>query len=608
MATEPLNLIQVQSRLQDPLTITNQDLLKYANGSNPEVPSFLALIEMNRRKQIEDTTSQFQSANVPSVKDQLAQSLTSPTMTGSNQMMQVDPTNAPIGIVNPTRMSMPVQQTANPMTLPPQVDMTAEPAAQVQAARGGLMSLPTKHFKASSYAGGGIIAFNTGNAVKDEEYRSDPYGAMTQEQRDARRNIDGLTLAQETEQAKLVAAAQQIPRYYNPETTNQALAQSGQTLQNETMAAARNAPPAPPPQTRLEGILASLPKQQDLGIAKPEPLTPEQAFENIKKAQQLAGVSADPYAETKKRQEALEARQLAEYERGGIDRLLAQAEAFATADPSKGFGFAAAASSTASRALAKEQNTLRTQQETAGIEFQKAMAKEEDAKARGNATAIASAVEERKKAEVEYAKLIQQSNKIEQDRIQLAVTAEHYQNSDEINREKNKITEAYNNGQLTLQEAKNKIDALQARSQADYWAGKTAHDRDYLGYLKQKETEAQADRPTAEDKKYNAADKAASADPSIRTLREAVNSAVKSGVMDIESDEFRNAMVRIQKLTEPYYTSRGLTVPTVPEMPNLPTKKTEPKKGFDWSSLNPLNLLGSSTPPSKAVPFDQLPD
>lgn len=559
MATEPLNLIQVQSRLQDPLTITNQDLLKYANGSNPEVPSFLALIEMNRRKQIEDTTSQFQSANVPSVKDQLARSLTSPTMTGSNQMMQVDPTNAPIGIVNPTRMSMPVQQTAAPMTLPPQVDMTAQPAAPVQAARGGLMSLPTKHFKASSYAGGGIVAFDEGGDVA----------------------------AREAEQAKLVAAAQRIPKYSSPETTNQALAQSGQTLKDQTIAAAQNAPPAPPPQTRLQEILASFPKQQDLGITKPEPLTPEQAFENIKKTQELAGVSADPYAETKKRQEALEARQLAEYERGGIDRLLAQAEAFATADPSKGFGFAAAASSTASRALAKEQNALRTQQETAGIEFQKAMAKEEDAKARGNATAIASAVEERKKAEVEYAKVIQQSSKIEQDRIQLAVTAEHYQNSDEINREKNKITEAYNNGQLTLQEAKNKIDALQARSQADYYANKSAYDRDYLGYLKQKEKEAQADRPTAEDKKYNAADKAASADPSIRTLREAVNSAVKSGVMDIDSDEFRNAMGRIQKLTEPYYTSRGLTVPTVPEMPAPPVKKKEPKKGFfDFFSSN----------------------
>jgi hypothetical protein len=581
MATEPLNLIQVQSRLQDPLTITNQDLLKYANGSNPEVPSFLALIEMNRRKQIEDTTAQFQSANVPSVKDQLAQSLTSPTMTGSNQMMQVDPTNAPIGIINPTRMSTPVQQTAPPMTLPPQVDMTAPPAAPVPAAQGGLMSLPTKHFKASNYAGGGIIAF--GNPALNP-------------------NEDQVVSDREAEQAKLVAAAQQIPKYYDPQTTQQALAQSGQTLQDEGAAAAvaaRNAPPTP---SRLEGILAALPKQQDLGITKPQPLTPEQAFENIKKSQQLAGVSDDPYAETKKRQDALEARQLAEYQRGGIDRLLAQAEAFATADPAKGFGYAAAASSTASRALEKEQNALRTQQENAGIEFQKAMAKEEDAKARGDATAINSAVEERKKAEVEYAKLIQQSNKIELDRTQLAITAEHYQNSDEVNREKNKITEAYNNGQLTLQEAKNKIDALQAQSSADYYKGKTAYDAKYLKYLMDKEAAAQEDRPTAEDKKISAADKFASADPSIRLIRESVNSAVKNGQMDIDSDEFRNAMDRIQKLTVKYYTDRGLPAPPAVEMPALPVKKKEPKKGLLES------IFGSNVPPSKTVPYDQLPN
>ena len=573
MATEPLNLIQVQSRLQDPLTVTNQDLLKYANGSNPEVPSFLALIEMNRRKQIEDTTSQFQSANVPSVKDQLAQSLTSPTMTGQNQMIQVNPTNAPIGIINPTKVSTPVQQTAPPMTLPPQVDMTAPPAAPVPAAQGGLMSLPTRHFKSSSYAGGGIVAFDEGGDVA----------------------------AREAEQAGLVAAAQLIPKYYNPKTTQQALAQSAQTLQDETATAARNAPPAPPVPSRLEGILAALPKQQDLGIAKPEALTPEQAYANIKQAQQLAGVSADPYAETKKRQEALEARQLAEYERGGIDRLLAQASAFATADPSKGFGYAAAMSSTASRALEKEQNALRTQQETAGIEFQKAIAKEEDAKARGDASAITSAVEERKKAEVEYAKLVQQSNKIEQDRIQLAVTAEHYQSSDENTKEQNRIMDAYHKGQLTALEAKNKIDELQAKAMAGHYANQDKYNFKYIDYLTNKEAAAQEDRPSAEDKKISAADKAASADPSIRTLRDALNSAVKSGMMDVNSDEFRNGMIRIQKLATPYYTERGLKPPALPEDMPPPIPKAPPKKGFFES------IFESSTPATKAVPFNQLP-
>jgi len=169
MATEPLNLIQVQSRLQDPLTVTNQDLLKYANGTNPQVPSFLALIEMNRRKQIEDTTAQFQSANVPSVKDQLSQSLTNPTMTGGNKMIQVDPTNAPVGIINPTRMSQPAQPTASPFGMPPQVNMAAPPPPPVQAAQGGLMTLPVRHFNASSYAGGGIVAFGDPELNPDED-------------------------------------------------------------------------------------------------------------------------------------------------------------------------------------------------------------------------------------------------------------------------------------------------------------------------------------------------------------------------------------------------------------------------------------------------------
>lgn len=580
MATEPLNLIQVQSRLQDPLTITNQDLLKYANGSNPEVPSFLALIEMNRRKQIEDTTSQFQSANVPSVKDQLAKSLTSPTMTGSNKMMQVDPTNAPIGIIDPTKMAMPVQQTANPMTLPPQVDMTAQPAAPMQAARGGLMSLPTNHFKASSYAGGGIVAFG------------DP--ALNP-------NEDQVVSDRNAEQARLVAAAQQAPR---PQTIQQALAQSGQTLQDEGAAAAvaaRNAPPAPPAPSRLEGILAMLPKQQDLGIAKPEPLTPEQAYANIKQAQQLAGVSADPYAEAKKRQEALEARQLAEYQRGGIDRLLAQAEAFATADPAKGFGYAAAASSTASRALEKEQNALRTQQENAGIEFQKAMAKEEDAKARGDASAIHSAVEERKKAEVEYAKLVQQSNKIEQDRVQLAVNAEHYQASDENSKEQNRIMDAYHNGQITVQEAKNKIDELQANNMATHYKDQATYNAGYLKYLNRTQDIADQTKPSAEDKKLATVEARVNADPVIKALSKALDP--NTGI-DTGSEEYYDALKRIREVAVPYYKAAGLPPP--PEVARIAPLPAKPaKKGFFES------VFGPSKPPaptSKAVPFDQLPD
>jgi hypothetical protein len=560
MATEPLNLIQVQSRLQDPLTVTNQDLLKYANGANPEVPSFLALIEMNRRKQIEDTTAQFQSANMPSVKDQLAQSLTNPTMTGQDKMIQVNPTNAPIGIINPTKLSQPAQPTASPFGLPPQVNMTAPPQVPppVQAARGGLMNLPVNHFKSSSYAGGGIIAF--GDPAQNPNEDQLVQGPMTSSQLLQKRVMLG----------KPTGDVSEPPVYEN-----------------------RFVPQAEPakPQTRLEGILATLPKQQDLGVTKPEALTPEQAFENIKRAQNLAGVSADPYAETKKRQEALEARQLAEYERGGIDRLLAQAAAFATADPAKGFGYAAAVSSTASRALEKEQNALRTQQETAGIEFQKSMAKEQDAKARGDAAAITSAVEERKKAEVEYAKLVQQSNKIEQDRIQLAVTAEHYQSSDENAKEQNKIMDLYHKGQISALEAKNRIDELQANNTATHYADLASYNKRYLTYLENKE--ANTDKPTKEDKNIAKAEANTNGDPQYK--REAERLGVNGG-LEPGSPEFNAALERMYEIRKFHFKAAKAELP--PMMP-LPQAIEMAKKPGWWARNAPEFLGGLPSTPAK---------
>ena len=45
-----MNLVQIQERLKDmPL----QAVMQYANGMNPEVPPYLALGELNRRKKVE---------------------------------------------------------------------------------------------------------------------------------------------------------------------------------------------------------------------------------------------------------------------------------------------------------------------------------------------------------------------------------------------------------------------------------------------------------------------------------------------------------------------------------------------------------------------------
>ena len=144
------NLVEVQTALQSP-SVQLADLMKYANGSSAEVPAYLALGELNRRKQLEATNTAF-NAKPPTVKDQL-----------TNAPPAVNPTAAPQGIA-PTG----APQLASAVAAPPRMNVAAAPANQVNpiappqmAAEGGLLSIPTPHmFKQESYANGGIVAFS----------------------------------------------------------------------------------------------------------------------------------------------------------------------------------------------------------------------------------------------------------------------------------------------------------------------------------------------------------------------------------------------------------------------------------------------------------------
>jgi hypothetical protein len=144
------NLVEVQTALQNP-SVQLADLMKYANGSSAEVPAYLALGELNRRKQLEATKTAF-NATPPTVKDQL-----------TNAPPAVNPTAAPTGIA-PTG----APQLASAVAAPPRMNVAAAPANQVNpvaipqmAAEGGLMSIPTPHmFHPESYATGGIVAFS----------------------------------------------------------------------------------------------------------------------------------------------------------------------------------------------------------------------------------------------------------------------------------------------------------------------------------------------------------------------------------------------------------------------------------------------------------------
>jgi hypothetical protein len=147
-----MNLIQIQDKLKslpnDPRVM--QLLTGYANGQNPQVPPYLALGELNRRKG-EMERAQMEKAGQPpggTVKDQIEQ------QTGVMALQQ--------GRQQQAMQNMVRQGMAGPAPAP---QGTPQPQAQGQvmaAAGGGLASLAPK-----GYRSGGVIAFKEGSLVED---------------------------------------------------------------------------------------------------------------------------------------------------------------------------------------------------------------------------------------------------------------------------------------------------------------------------------------------------------------------------------------------------------------------------------------------------------
>jgi hypothetical protein len=153
-----VNLIQIQERLKD---VPMQSIMQYANGGNPQVPPFMALSELNRRKQMQQNA---QPAQAPqgTVKDHIEQEVAGMAgMPGPGQMPGQPPQGqAPQGMPQGAPQGMPQ---GAPQMAPPQ-------APPVRAAEGGLMSLPVRDFE---FGSGGIVAFAGSGQVDDDDETED---------------------------------------------------------------------------------------------------------------------------------------------------------------------------------------------------------------------------------------------------------------------------------------------------------------------------------------------------------------------------------------------------------------------------------------------------
>lgn len=143
-----MNLVQITEQLKNP-AISVPQLMQYANNSNPQVPSYVALAEMQRRQSMQAPPQ----APQQTVKDQLGSQLMGlPAAPGAQQP-------PPQGIAQPPQQ--PSQQPQGIQVAPGQMP-ESKPAlpAQPGMAGGGLASIPLGMHH--DFAAGGIIAFADG--------------------------------------------------------------------------------------------------------------------------------------------------------------------------------------------------------------------------------------------------------------------------------------------------------------------------------------------------------------------------------------------------------------------------------------------------------------
>jgi hypothetical protein len=223
-----MNLVQINERLKDlPMQVVQQ----YANGMNPEVPPYLALGELQRRelsnKQMAMTQGGQQGPQ-PSVKEQVEQKA---GLMALQQMQQ-------------QQMAQQQAQPRGPMPAPAGVPQPQQqPQAPMMAARGGLARIPVRS-DMFEYAGGGIIAFQSGG---------DTMGTPSFEQQEMASQASEMAV-NERSKAKLIAELEQklafltnaqSPKAEEVRAQLEAVKASGATsLPKPTPTAARPAAPA----------------------------------------------------------------------------------------------------------------------------------------------------------------------------------------------------------------------------------------------------------------------------------------------------------------------------------------------------------------------------
>jgi hypothetical protein len=398
------NLIQIKDALKG---MTPDQVMKYVNGTNPEVPSYLALSELNRRKQLQDTASEFYG-NPSTVKDQIASSLNQAPQ-GVNPaagLAGINPTVAPPQ-VNPAsvppqlavQQPVPVNPAAAPQQMPmPKVNTAAGPEI-VAAAQGGLTSLPVEMFKRSNYAGGGIVAFDSGGSAFTEDLNRAQEWATDKER-----------IWNQPPSALVPSFVQEGINYFTKPRSKDAESQEG-GFYGKSGSDNKGTPPPTAEAKPTENVNKQASNTTSGQIKppaipqRPPEMTDEQWMARIEKLNKLAGLEGDPYADIKKRYADIEGRRAKQGESDFTSSIGALLRGYAQANPTDAFGVQIAAGGDKMAALDKETAALRDKQDIDMAGLQGAIAKEELARKQGNVKGVLEAQKDQRDYQAKMRKL-----------------------------------------------------------------------------------------------------------------------------------------------------------------------------------------------------------
>lgn len=416
-----LNLIQVQDRLKD---MPMQAVMQYANGSNPMIPPFLALGELNRRKKMQESAAAEQAkemAGAPSVKDQIEQATGLMALQGARQRQAAQ---QQAGMQSRMDMPAPNTMTSEPAQMASggaindvmqrdyrnggiamDPNMMRKMAMMKAMRRPGLAGIPVQNmFKRSDYAGGGIVAFagQDESLVPDpDEEQSNPLRDLLQELLTKRREVNP---ADDRELLRRTATSRPDENYSNegrayPPGTRREPPPSKKPEGMGIMDLPARRAAAPRQGTAMSRALAINP--EDVYQAK-EPRSFEQILAERRSREKAMGIDDSFMEERERRLQAIEAEDRAARAGQPMEQLAAFLSGIAQSRRGAKFGEAGAAGVTSSTKLAAEQRALNRKYDLDMDALRYATAEKRNAMRRGDMDKVESATnkEEEQKRKV----------------------------------------------------------------------------------------------------------------------------------------------------------------------------------------------------------------